>query len=117
MQSPISFAVAAAAAVLATACASSSGVLPLGPDTYSISAHAAPARGGAPSARKSALSEASAHCSSLSKEVLVTNITTTGEPICCGVDVIFQCKKSGDPELAAPQYRKSPDVVIEDRRQ
>ena len=40
---------------LLVACAQSSGVLKLGPDTYSVSVHAAPARGGEVGARKLAI--------------------------------------------------------------
>jgi uncharacterized lipoprotein YajG len=50
--------IALSASILLTACAQSSGVLKMGPDTYSVSAAAAPARGGYSEARKLALTEA-----------------------------------------------------------
>ena len=50
--------IAISASILLMACAQSSGVLKMGPDTYSVSASADPARGGYSEARKLALTEA-----------------------------------------------------------
>ena len=52
----------------------SSGVLKLGPDTYTTSAAAARVVGGPSEARRLALSEGNEHCAKLSKEIMVTNI-------------------------------------------
>ena len=48
----------------------------MGPDTYSISVHAAPARGGESGARQIALTEANEYCLKLGKEILVSNISS-----------------------------------------
>lgn len=83
------------------ACAQSSGVMKLGPDTYTVSVHAAPARGGEPGARGLALTEANAHCQSLGREILVTNLKSGPSSHFPGgtVDVTFQCLDKGDPDL------------------
>lgn len=100
------------------ACAQSSGVLKMGPDTYTVSSAAAPARGGYSEARKIALAEANQYCSSQGKEILVTNVNTaTINAFGAGsADITFRCLSKGDPELARPEYRQAPDTVIEDRR-
>lgn len=106
------------ASLLLAACAQSSGVLKMGPDTYSASAAAAPARGGYSEARKLALSDANQYCAQMGKEILVTNIGTATTNVygAGSADVTFRCLAKGDPELQRPEYRKSPDTVIEDRR-
>lgn len=98
-------------------CATSSGVMSVGPDTYLITTAADAFRGGGSGAQQVALSEAQQHCIKLNKELLVTNMETS--PFVGGgksFDVTFRCLVKGDPELARPTFKKTPDVVIEDRR-
>jgi len=104
--------------ILLTACAQSSGVLKMGPDTYSLSVHAAPARGGESGARNIALTEANAKCASEDKEIIVTNISSGRSTHLPGgtVEVTFRCLSKGDPDLQRPIYRTAPTTVIEDRR-
>ena len=104
--------------VLLAACAQSSGVLKMGPDTFSVSAAAAPARGGYSEARKLALQEANQYCAQMGKEILVKNVGTATTNVygAGSADVTFRCLSKGDPELQRPEYRKAPDTVIEDRR-
>jgi hypothetical protein len=99
-------------------CAQSSGVLKLGPDTYTVSAAAAPARGGSSEARKIALTEANQHCTVMAKEILVTNVVTATTNVhgAGSAEVTFRCLALGDPELQRPDYRRPADTVIEDRR-
>jgi hypothetical protein len=99
-------------------CAQSSGVLNMGPDTYSVSIHAAPARGGVPGAQRLANEEASAACAGKGKELLVTNVSSGRSSHLPGgtVDLTFKCLAKGDPDLQRPNYRSAPTSVIEDRR-
>ncbi len=101
-----------------SACASSSGVNILGPDTYNISATASPARGGWATAKGIALSEAHDYCTTLGKEVLVTNTTTanTNGLGAGSADVTFRCLSKDDPALSRPIYGPTPNTIIEDRR-
>lgn len=89
----------------------------MGPDTYSVSVHAAPARGGASGAQKIALTEAKQRCQAAGKEILVTNISSGPSSHLPGgtVDVTFRCLARGDADLARPTYKSVPDTVIEDR--
>lgn len=99
-----------------TSCTQSSGVLKLGPDTYSVSANAMPIRGGAIGAKRHALNEASEHCSYLGKELLVSNIDTYGDPRGSGTaNIDFLCLSKNDPALHRPTYKQKPDIVIESR--
>jgi hypothetical protein len=58
---------------LLTGCATSSGVLKMGPDTYTVSVGASPARGGVIGAKKMAYEEASKECMKTNKEMLIKN--------------------------------------------
>lgn len=90
-----------------------SGVQPLGPDTFTVSSDAI----NPSTARRSALEQASAHCAGVGRELLVTNIAgTQAEYSRVLYAVTFRCLSKGDPELARPQYRQPADVVIEDSR-
>jgi hypothetical protein len=95
----------AAAAIgcgLLAGCAHSSGVLKMGPDTFTASAAASPARGGVSGARQIALAEANEHCVRMGQEILVTNITTATINIygAGSAEVTFRCLAKGGPELA-----------------
>ena len=116
MLKPIPLAVAAL--LVLGGCAQSGGVMPMGPDTYTTSAAAAPARGGSSEARRLALSEANQHCAALSKEILVLDVSTATTNIhgAGSAEVTFRCLSPGDPELVRPDIRRTPDTVIEDRR-
>lgn len=101
-----------------SACATSSGVVKMGPDTYSTSAYAAPARGGAAGAKRTAYEDAFGECAKLGREMLVTNerahINENGGG---SMDLTFRCLPKGDPELAnRPTYTDRPNVIIEDAR-
>lgn len=108
--------VVAACAVLA-GCAQSSGIMKMGPDTYSVSVHAAPALGGASGARQRALGEANERCAQEGKEILVTNITSGRSTHLPGgtFEATFRCLAKGDPDLVRPEYRSAPTAVIESR--
>jgi hypothetical protein len=82
-----------AACLLFAGCAQSSGVLKMGLDTYTISAAAAPARGGSSEARKIALAEANQHCAQMGREILVTNIGTATTNLygAGSAEVTFRC--------------------------
>ena len=107
-----------AACVLIAGCAMSSGVLKMGPGTYTISATAAPPRGGHSKAMEIALTEANQYCTQMGKEILVMNTQTVASAPFRGgsMEVTFRCLDKDDPELQRPEYRQTPNVVIEDRR-
>jgi len=102
---------------LLTACAQSSGVMKMGPDTYTVSTHAAPARGGESGAKRLSLTEANQYCDAQGKEILVTNIESGSSSHLPGgtVDITFRCLTKDDPELQRPSYEKAADIVVETR--
>ena len=100
---------------LLAGCTQSSGVLKMGPDTYSVSVHAAPARGGEPGAMRLAMTEANQTCLSQGREILVNNVTSGRSSHFPGgtVDLIFQCLDRADSTLQRPSYSPRPDAVIQ----
>ena len=94
-------------------CTHSSGVLKLGPDTYTTSAAAHPAAGGSSEARRMALTEANRYCAQMGKEILVKNIVSGAYT---STEVTFRCLSKDDPELQRPEIRQAPDATAEDRK-
>jgi hypothetical protein len=91
--------------------------LPMGPDTFRITASAHQVVGGGmPAAERSALEGALAKCSSIGRELLVTNTAMGFDRPMYRFTATFRCLEKGDPQLVRPIYEKSPDVLIEDRR-
>ncbi len=110
-------AVAMAASAFLVGCATSSGVVSLGPDTFLINTAADVFRGGASSARGSAFREAQKHCQMLGKEFLTTDLKQGGFVGGGGLtEVVFRCLKKDDPELQRPTLERTPDTIIQDNR-
>lgn len=105
------------AALTLAGCAQSSGAMRMGPDTYSVSVHAAPVLGGVTGAQRRALQEAAETCAAQGREMLVTNMSSGRSSHLPGgtVEATFQCLRRGDPDLTRPSYRQAPNVVIESR--
>lgn len=104
---------------LISGCATSSGVVKMGLDTYSINVVAAPARGGVAGAKRMAYEEANQSCAKTGKELLVVNerLARTSDAGAGTIDLTFRCLNKGDPELAKrPEIRDRPDVIIQDQR-
>jgi hypothetical protein len=98
-----------------TGCSTSSGVLKMGADTFSVYAHAAPIRGGLATAKQTAYVEANKECNGAGKEMLVLSerIDRQGTSL----TLVFKCLKSGDPELAkSPEFINHPDITIEEQK-
>jgi hypothetical protein len=105
--------------VLLAGCATtrSSGVLKVGPDTFTISTTTNGAAGGELGAKQSALEEANRYCSDQKREILVANIDSKRGSARDGhATLIFRCLLAGDPDLKRPIYQPTPSTVIEDRR-
>lgn len=85
--------------------------LPVGPDTYTTSAHVT--LGSTTRAREAVLKAAGA----LAKQLLVVNISDHAVgPNDATADVTFRCLAAGDPELRRPNFQQSPNVGIQDQR-
>lgn len=109
--------VATIALIALSGCVSTSSVLEMGRDTYSVTATADGMRDAA-SARESAFESGSKKCASLGKRFMFVNESTarTRMNIDTTVNVTFRCLSENDPEYARPNVRQAPDVVIEDQR-
>ena len=92
--------------------------LPVGRDTYTVSARMP--HGGTASAREAALSAATQQCAHLSKQLLVLKSSTNIDfnenkdvevaenKDVVVVDVTFRCLATGDPELPRPNRQPTP---------
>lgn len=100
---------------ISVGCGSTGGVMQMGPDTFNVSASKHYTSGGA-AAKSNALLAANAHCTSLGKEILVTNTSSSYAQPFYTAEVTFRCLSKNDSKLSRPNYEKTPDVVIEDRR-
>jgi hypothetical protein len=74
--------------LIVTGCTSSSGVLKVAPDTYTVSASSPTGV----EARKVALTEANEYCSKLGREIVVTNEKISAPSI----DITFRCAALGN---------------------
>lgn len=92
------------AALLAlSGCVSTTGVLPMGKDTYTLTVSVSGSgfdADNATKAKKEAVTQANEYCKSLNRETLIQNIS--GRNILSGgsiYDIIFQCLNANDPAL------------------
>ncbi|HEY3076747.1 MAG TPA: hypothetical protein VGJ74_16360 [Burkholderiales bacterium] len=109
--------IALAAMSLLAACASSTtGAMQIAPDTFRVTTSAHNFGGGLPGAQRQAIEGAQEKCASMDRELLLMNTSTGFSRPFYEFTATFRCLSKGDPELARPIYRQTPDVVIEDRR-
>jgi hypothetical protein len=100
-------------------CASSTGILPAGPDTYTLSEKFAPIRGGGDEAERSALTKASEYCTQQNRVFVPNNMAQSGAlanpygPT--GYTVTFRCLLPNDPAVATYRLQQAPNVIIEQR--
>ena len=103
-------------AVLALgACEQSTGVLPMGPDTFSITTSSE--LGGVVAAKRAAVSEASAFCTSRGQQMLAMQSQSSSKVDWAGDyighhDFTFRCLNAGDPQLRRPVVGNSQQSLI-----
>ena len=104
--------------IMIPSCVSSTGVMVLGPDTFSITTETAPAAGGRAESKRLALLEANQYCKSLSKELMTTKISARiSNRAGAGVtDINFQCLNKDDSGLERPRFQGEPNIIIQDNR-
>lgn len=95
-------------------CASSTGVLPAGPDTYTITESFAPVRGGATEAKRSAVTKANDFCAEKGR-VFVPSImreaVATAQHGNLGYLVTFQCLPPNSPNVARNRAEIAPGII------
>ena len=91
-------------------CASNSGVIPIGKETYMVSRQAATGFSGSGTLKAEAFSEARDFCKKQNKNLQVVNTNEAQPPFVFGnfpkAEVQFMCLSSNDPELNRPKLRK-----------
>jgi hypothetical protein len=93
---------------------SSTGVLPIGPDTYRITGSAINSFGGQVTAEAEALKTANEYCQSQGRQLLLI-ADQRGEPTLGsgGFSMNFRCLAPGEQELRRPNYRPTPNIAIQ----
>ena len=99
-----------------TGCVSTSHVLPMGKDTFSVSATSDGFRDAA-AARNSAFKKATDQCTALGKNFMFVNesIMPTRMNIDTTVTLTFRCLADNDPQYTRPNIENTPNVIIENR--
>lgn len=97
-------------------CASTPGVVPIGPDTFMVSRQAASGFSGMSGLMEAAMREGNAYCHAKGLVFQVVNTTQSEPPYIFGkfpkASVQFMCLRSADPELSRPKLQPVPDVII-----
>jgi len=107
-----------AVAVALAGCANSSGVMKVGPDTFTIATSASPGKGGIPAAKRIAYEEARAECSKRGLEVFALSekaSSPTWTEGMANMELNFRCLRVDDAEFQRQKVGASPDHVIEKR--
>lgn len=103
-----------------TACASHTGIVQMGQDTYMIAKQQATGFPGLGNMKAEIIGEASRHCVGLGKELQIVSTQETQPPYILGnyprSEIQFMCLAAGDRELQRPKLQKTPDTVIEMRK-
>lgn len=102
---------------LVSGCASNSGVMPIGKDTFMVSRQAASGFSGSGTLKAEAFKEANEYCVNMGKSVQVINTNEAQPPFVFGnfpkAEIQFRCLNSGDPELGRPTLRPVANVRID----
>ena len=110
---------AIAIAFLCSGCASSTGVLQLSRDTYTVSAGMAgtgTVSGNNTASQQHVFTQATQFCRKLGKQMLVKNDSLNASLAGSTTDLVFSCLDESNPEFQSkPDYRGEPDVAIEHR--
>ena len=106
-----------ASLLVISGCASNSGVVPIGPDTFMVSRQAATGFSGLGTLKADAFQEANQYCIRQGKSIRVVNTSESSPPYVLGnfprAEVQFMCLDKSDAELTRPKMQKTPDAVIE----
>jgi hypothetical protein len=104
-------------AIMLAGCAST-GVVPIGQDTFMISKQGAGGFVSVGSLKADIFQEASAYC--ISKKQTFQVVNTRDQPAGFGrppeAEVQFMCLNDNDPEIRRPKLQKTADSVIEIRK-
>lgn len=105
---------------LLPACASSTEIVPEGPDTYVAYKQAATGFSGTAPLKMEAMRDAAKYCEGEGKKYVV--VSTSENPGGAlgrypGAEVRFRCLEAGDPDLKRPTLKPAASTVIEVRQE
>jgi hypothetical protein len=94
-------------ALALTGCGATTGIVPVGLDTYALSEMRAPVLGGGEEARRVVLSEAAGFCQQQGRVFVPLALRPAGDPFTpyypTAFDATFRCAAPGDPMVRAMQ--------------
>jgi hypothetical protein len=103
-----------------SACATHTGIVPIGKNTFMIAKQAATGFPGLGNMKAEIIGEGSKHCASLGKEFLVVSTNETQPPYVLGnyprSEIQFMCLSSEDADAQRAKMLKAPDAVLEIRK-
>src|ERR1700733_2896385 len=94
-----------------TGCSSSTGILPAGPDTYTVSERYSPIIGGGTEAERKAMTESNQYCEEHGREFVPLERNDSGDHTQMGntgFSLTFRCLLPSDPQLK--EFRFGPVV-------
>ncbi|WP_321867486.1 hypothetical protein [Paraburkholderia tropica] len=98
-------------------CASNSGVVPIGKDTFMVSRQAATGFSGLGDLKAKAYQQAAQYCLANGKSLQPVHTNESQPPYVLGnfprVELEFMCLSESDPQLGRPKFQKDPDTVIQ----
>ncbi len=103
------------------ACASHTGVVQIGEDTYMIAKQQATGFPGLGNMKAEIIAEGTRYCTDMGKKFQIVSTQETQPPYVLGnyprAEIQFMCLAADDPELKRPKLQNTPDSVIEIRKQ
>jgi hypothetical protein len=101
---------------LLSGCASNTGIVKIGKDTYMVSRQAATGFSGSGDLKAKCIEEARQFCEKQGKELQVISTWEASPPYILAnfpkAEIQFMCLDINDPRFKPPQLEKSPDMVI-----
>jgi hypothetical protein len=106
--------------IFLSACASHTGVVSIGKDTYMVAKQAATGFPGLGNLKAEIIAEGSSYCTSKGKQFQLVGTQETQPPYILGnyprSEIQFMCLDGSDQELQRPKLMKTADTVIEIRK-
>lgn len=97
-------------------CASYSGVVQIGQDTYLITKQQATGFPGLGNLETDIITDGSKYCQKQNRQFHLLSVRTTNPPYILGnyprAEIQFECLVAGDPRLSETVLQKTPDTVI-----
>lgn len=101
-------------------CASHTGVVQIGQDSYMIAKQQGTGFPGLGNMKAEIISEGFKYCSDNQLEFQIISTNETSPPYILGnyprAEIQFMCLKKGDSQLGRPRLEKTPDIIIQNKK-